>query len=560
MSRDRLHFPHAPSALRFSRDTGALLFMGACWLAAIVLVNPIGEFPSVDDWAYRVPVKALVEHGDITFSDWTATNLIAQVFWGALFALPFGASFTTLRISTLVAGFLAAVALYRLVRDADRPISLALLSGLLLLFNPLFMPLAFSFMSDVPFIAAQTWAMVFLLRSLRSGSRIESLLGWLFGLAALLVRQIGFAIPLAYAGAYIAKHGYAVKRVAVAIIPLAGFIAAQWTFESWLDATGKTPFLFNYQTRTVLPTLLGSLSVFAGKLALIWTYAFLYLGLFLLPVSLPAAVSFIRSLRPRAASANTAALFGAIFAIGCFVLWLGLIMPIWPHTWNVWGVGADYSGARDPLIFGQIAMVLAVVGGVLLAANVAYAACLILRQGAPAGLCQQLVFALLGAAALISVISTVTYPFDRYLLPALPWLALFIALAAFLPRHAAIPRWTLVVGGVFLAAMTIYSITSAHNYTAQKRARVDAIDWLLAQGIPRDTIDASWVFNGESAYGRFGSRTDAAKDWFRSRDYVVSTRREADYVLLRRFPVPYWSLWGRWGPDVLVHARMPGSP
>ncbi len=82
------------------RDAVALIFIAACWMAAIILVNPIGEFPSVDDWSYLLAVRALVESGEIRFSDWTGANLLSHVAWGSLFALPLGVSYTTLHIST----------------------------------------------------------------------------------------------------------------------------------------------------------------------------------------------------------------------------------------------------------------------------------------------------------------------------------------------------------------------------------------------------------------------------------------------------------------------------
>ena len=191
-------------------------------MAAIIFVNPLGEFPSVDDWSYVSAVRALVNDGQIKFSDWTATNLISQVFWGALFALPFGASYTVLRISTLVAAFLAAAALYMIIRQMERPIYVALLAALSLLFNPVFLGSPF-LMSDVPFVAAQTGAMLFLMAGLRSGSAFKSAAGWFLATIALLCRQVGFAIPIAYGGAYLIKRGWRLDHLIIAAAPLAAF-------------------------------------------------------------------------------------------------------------------------------------------------------------------------------------------------------------------------------------------------------------------------------------------------------------------------------------------------
>ena len=289
--------------LRLSNDSAALLFIALCWITAIILVDPRGEFPSVDDWSYASAVRALVERGEIKFSDWTTPNLISQVWWGALFALPFGASYTALRISTLVAALLGAFALFRLIRDAGRPVSIALFSALLLLFNPIFFTLSFTFMTDVPFVAAQTGAMLFLVAGLRSGSRATSALGWLLALAALLCRQTGLAIPIAYGAAYLVKHGLTVRRIVIATLPLAVFIGVQWAYRYWLDATGKTPLMFESNLRNTWLILAGPTSTIATTWFEVARYIFFYLGLFLLPISLPIVATLLRALPRKMATA-----------------------------------------------------------------------------------------------------------------------------------------------------------------------------------------------------------------------------------------------------------------
>jgi len=355
--------PALRRARTISGDSGALLFIAVCWISAVVLVNPLGEFPSVDDWAYLTSVRALVENGEIEFSGWTAANLISQVFWGALFALPFGASYTTLRISTLVAALLAAIALYRIIRDVDRPISIALFAALLLLFNPIFFALSFTFMTDVPFVAAQTGATLFLLAGLRSGSRASSALGWVLALAAQLCRQTGLAIPIAYGGAYLVKKGWGLRRLASALLPLAIFIGVQWGYKSWLTATGKTPLMFGFQMRSALPRLEGSPFLLVEDLAEIVRYAFFYLGLFLLPISLPAVTTMIDAVPRKRAVFIALGILAVIATVAGISLRADLIMPIWPHTWRATGIAADSAGIMAPQAFLTTITILSVAGG-----------------------------------------------------------------------------------------------------------------------------------------------------------------------------------------------------
>ncbi len=55
-----------------------------------------------------------------------------------------------------------------------------------------------------------------------------------------------------------------------------------------------------------------------------------------------------------------------------------------------------------------------------------------------------------------------------------------------------------------------------------------------------------------SVYGHFAQKT-IFRAWYKSRDYVVGTRREPKYTLLRRYHVPRWQIWEKPGRDVLVY-------
>ena len=87
--------PFAGTAIRTSAL--AIITVSGVWLFMVLLANPVGEFPLNDDWSYSRAVQNLIEHGRLELTGFTSMPLIAQVFWGALFCLPFGFSFTALR-------------------------------------------------------------------------------------------------------------------------------------------------------------------------------------------------------------------------------------------------------------------------------------------------------------------------------------------------------------------------------------------------------------------------------------------------------------------------------
>ena len=75
--------------------------LAALWIGAVLVVNPAGNFPLNDDWAYGKAVRGMVEQGSFRPCPWGGMTLISQAVWGSLFCLPAGFSFTTLRFSTL---------------------------------------------------------------------------------------------------------------------------------------------------------------------------------------------------------------------------------------------------------------------------------------------------------------------------------------------------------------------------------------------------------------------------------------------------------------------------
>ena len=107
----------------------ALVALVCGWSVLVVLANPSGAFPLNDDWSYSRAVETLVDHGHLSFTVWQSMPLITQVFWGALFTLPFGFSFLALRVSTAALGALGLVATYFLLRELRASQRIALLGA-----------------------------------------------------------------------------------------------------------------------------------------------------------------------------------------------------------------------------------------------------------------------------------------------------------------------------------------------------------------------------------------------------------------------------------------------
>src|SRR5439155_7345725 len=126
---------------------GILLFV---YSFAALLTCPLANLPFHDDWTYAWSVEHLLETGQLQILDWSVHYPFTQILWGTLFCLPHGFSFVALRVSTVVLACLGALALYGTMREFGRTRSESLIATVVLVVNPVFFVLTFSFMTDVP--------------------------------------------------------------------------------------------------------------------------------------------------------------------------------------------------------------------------------------------------------------------------------------------------------------------------------------------------------------------------------------------------------------------------
>ncbi|MBI3548848.1 MAG: glycosyltransferase family 39 protein [Elusimicrobia bacterium] len=179
---------------RSSAARGLLLLSGVFCLC-VALAGPLRDVPLDDDWMYALSVRHLLD-GTLVIPEFASPTLVAHAAWGALFCLPRGFSHSALRLSTLVLAWVALALLYLIARRLRLSPKSALASSLALLACPLFLLLSFTFMTDVPFLAASLLAGYCFLRSVQDESG-----GWLLAASlasawAFLIRQPGVLIAV----------------------------------------------------------------------------------------------------------------------------------------------------------------------------------------------------------------------------------------------------------------------------------------------------------------------------------------------------------------------------
>jgi len=252
------------------------------WSIAVIFINPTGNFPLNDDWSYGLAVKRILQEGHFRPIGWTSMTLISHTIWGAFSSLIFGFSFTTLRLSTLFLGLVVGIATYILLINFNVRRWIAVATSLAILFNPVFFPLSYTFMTDVPFAAWMILSYLCFISYLKEEKVIDYIGGILFSLLAIFCRQVGLFIPLAFFVTVFFYRRYTFRRLFMAMLPLILGIALFFVFQLMLKKSGNMPALHDYQQKELV-NLFHSQGLMLTIAKNVFV-ALLYLGLFLFPL------------------------------------------------------------------------------------------------------------------------------------------------------------------------------------------------------------------------------------------------------------------------------------
>jgi len=163
--------------------------IAAIYIACILLVDPRGEFPINDDWAYTRSAFRLAAGEGLRIDEWAAPSLVGQAIYGGLLARCFGPNFLVLRVSTLVLSCGVALLLWATLARLGISSRFAWAAVLSWIFNPVQFWLSFTFMTEVPFLFFVGLGTYFFLRSASSRNRWAIVAcGTAFGYA-FLIRQ-----------------------------------------------------------------------------------------------------------------------------------------------------------------------------------------------------------------------------------------------------------------------------------------------------------------------------------------------------------------------------------
>ncbi len=501
-------------------DIRNMLICAAILAAAIVIVWPVGEISYADDPAYTYIAQQAAQTGHFVYNGWETAILILHAYWGALFIRLFGFSFDCVRFSTLPFAFGSVLFCYLLVRRAGLQAREALFVTALFCLCPLFLPVAVSYMTDVPglfFLFASLYALTRAAEaSLKGRGYVWLALGVILGFLGGTGRQVVWLAPLVVLP-YLAWLRRSQRLFAgVSLVAWAAvFGGVAWVI-AWFNrqpyAVPQTPLISELKIAIHKP--LWEIGISARMLLMIL--------LFCLPAAVPLVGEAWRKTwsgpLPRKLLVSVL-LIGVIAAI---LIHPSLASFPWlASTLNWEGINGSAPLPGRPIVITRpirVAVALAVYAvACILAGELVNFRELARRASRPFFDETGSRFAL-AAMSLVSVvyfaltaIRSVHFDiFDRYLLPVLPLAATVFLLWAKSEKHGAVfgPR-AMYVALALLAVLGSYTILSTQDLWALARARIAATQKLEAAGVPRTAIDAGFEYNAWTELkinGRMNSR------------------------------------------------------
>jgi len=198
-----------------------------------IIVNPVGEFPLNDDWAYSKSVSFAL-NGVFTIGDFGAMTLFTHLLWGTIFTKIFGFSFTVLRFSTLASSVIGLFFLNKLVVKISNNQWLAFFSCLLLLLNPLYFNLANTYMTDINFTTLLIISCYCAVSFFETKKESYIVYFFLSSLGLVLIRQFGVILPICFFFACLTLKEKKIRYAIISFLVIAFTIMGLKVYESML--------------------------------------------------------------------------------------------------------------------------------------------------------------------------------------------------------------------------------------------------------------------------------------------------------------------------------------
>lgn len=532
---------------QFWREIIHPLVCCAVVLGFVLLANPFGSAGFVDDWSYSHMALKLAQTGHLKYEGWGSPTLLFQTLWAAPWIHLLGFSFDLMRAITLPFALGFVLLTYATGRKVGLRRDLSLFGALIVGTAPLFLPLAASFMTDMYGCFFSLLCIYSAICSAEAPSgRLAIFWLWTLSISGILGgsdRQIVWVAPIALVP-YLFWLKRSDRRFSVhATIAYVLCLAAL----ALINSRFKPPY-----------------APFALRGDEIWTVVWqnalstsaILIGMLLacLLISLPALLCFKSSWRELGFARLVLILiasFGAILALTTLAGQFGAA-PFTMGILSQFGIlmnGWDSLGYKPVVLQPWLRICISV-----LVVFTGLAFILLQRSGTKFARTPRSIFLIFSSAYITLLLpgAILGITFDRYLLPLVPMIVLFI-LDRFQHGKQRIPN----IAWIWLLVCAAYSVAITHDYASASRVRVRAADLLRSLGIPRRHISAGFEYDAWTQLESTGTIAGAAyKDsfdwnttdhfWFwhyttaLRPDYVVSSSRTAIPGALVAVPFGTW--------------------
>jgi hypothetical protein len=540
------------------------------WGLIIVVINPRGEFMVNDDWSFVRSLEAFRSTGNITVTGWgppgapSGPALLVHLLLGDLFSRIFGFSLTNLRIAVLTMGILGSFGLMLLLRIAKVSPWLALLGTLTVVGNPLFLSECFTYMTDVTFASLAIFAVLLLYLGVKKSSLAWIIAGLLLVLASILTRQIGVVILLAFlVTCWVHPIGTVLGRAKIFFLGLALVILPWITYEALLSHLGSSPLTQHQVIHNIFtfPREKGFLDYLFFIFSSLFFFALGYLGFFVSPLLTGKLILFWRSRYFRYLLLVFAILV-VLFEIAILtdllhppMIFLGNIIynfgigPILLKDTYILGIPrlAVISRAAYYLLVSWAALAL----GVILTLFLAYVRQWLQTRFAREDQDNAFLLSLVFLAALFYLgIITLTYFHDRYLIPALIFLVIWLSIDRSASLGGAETFWKIIPGFVMVICLGVWSTCQVHDFMEMKRGQKKAHDYALQRlQVNPCFMDGGFEFNGYYCYRNDFQPPEGLSWWWVSReDYLITLGPLPGYRVIQVFPFQRYC-----GPPGAIH-------
>ena len=518
-------------------------------ILAYCLINPTGNFPLNDDWAWSRNVENFI-NGRWYYTGWESLPMLPQILWGAFVTKLLGFSYSTLRFSSILLSFVELLAYFCSFRILRAKSFDAVFITILLFFNPFHLGLSNSFMSEIPFLTLIFISLCFYLKFLRDQQPVDFWVALIFCSFAALQRQFGILLGFAYAAGMLAHSQDRKSDIKLILLIATTPLLFLKLYETYLTIIDRTP--YNYLSKKVELEFLfvNGPQMVVKRLLSRTTLILLYCGFFSFPFLL------YKGYLNKTVLKNPITYINSLALLLCYLVFLrDTSVPFAGNMLNTTGMGpfllkdTYILGITTPPVFGhffqQCTTVIAIVGAsvILKYFVVSCYGCFRKERDKLSSSAFLAIFLFYLMYAVTSSLFAGFY--DRYVVIScaiVPYLLITISQPTKSSTVKSTLRLAPISGTICLSILAYYSIGLTHDYLSWNRSKWEALHFLNDElNIPPEQIDGGFEYN---ALHFFKPKIDKhlEKSWWWIHDdlYIISFSEISGYQTIKEFTYPRW--------------------